>query len=170
MQFFPPAAGFGFQAQSAGIGAHAQKTRIKRQLRARRFRRARECGDQPGTLDDQIGFGEGNLRGTPIRVEFEPPNFVDDAFARRGAKLVTKVTGDDQRAVRRIEARLGFKDANSTAAARYRSSGVQTRSGTADDNYFTVFPLRPGIIIYVCHRLICPNRRGCLWCFSSKSQ
>jgi hypothetical protein len=71
------------------------------------------------------------------------------------------MTGDDQRAVRRIEARLGFKYANTAATARYRSSSVQTRGGTADNNYFTVFPARPGIIIYVCHRLICPNRRGC---------
>src|ERR1700719_1183172 len=162
MQFFPTAACFGFQAQSTGIGSHAQKTRIERQLRARCFRLARQCGDQPGTLNDQVGLGERNLRGTPVGVEFEPPNFVDDALASCSTELVTKITGNDQGAVRRVEARLGFKYANTAAAARYRSSSVQTRGGTADNNYFTVFPARPGNIIYVCHRLIFPNRCGCL--------
>jgi hypothetical protein len=46
---------------------------------------------------------------------------------------------------------------NPAATARYGSGGVQTCGGTADDNYFTVFPARPGIINYVCHRLVCPN-------------
>jgi hypothetical protein len=162
VQFFSAAAGFGFQAQAAGIGAHAEEARVKGQLRAGCLGLARESGDQPGTLDDQIGLPEGNLRGAPVGIQFEATNFIDDAFAGSGAKLITEMIGNDQSAVRRLKAGFGLQDANPAAATRYCSSSEQTRGGTADHNYFAVFPARPGIIIYVCHRLICPNRRGCL--------
>ncbi|HEX3543375.1 MAG TPA: hypothetical protein VHT31_02515, partial [Candidatus Acidoferrum sp.] len=82
------------------------------------------------------------------------------AFASSCTKLVTKMTGDNQGARWRVEAGLGFQYANAAAAARYCTGSVQARGGTADNNYFAIFPAWPGNIIYLRHRLICPTDAG----------
>ena len=157
MQFFALAACFGFETQAAGIRSQAQEAGVERQVSARGLRVASERGDQAGAFNDQVRLGERDLRGTAVGEKFEAANFVDDAFAGSGAKLVAKMTGDDQRAGGRVESGLGFEDAHATATARDGSGGVQARGRRTDYNYLAVFPAWPRIVFCICHRLDAPN-------------
>jgi hypothetical protein len=124
VETFMLAGGFGFDSEAAGVVAETEETGVERKLRASGLRFTGERGDEAGALDDEIGLRESDLRGTAVGEKFEAANFVDDAFASGGAQLLAEMAGDDEGAGRGIEARLGFEDANFSAAARESGGGV----------------------------------------------
>jgi len=71
-----------------------------------------ERGNQLGSLNDQIGFGERDLRGAPIGEQLEAADLVEDAGVGRSAKLIAKMIGDDR--VREAGSKSGFDSSTRT--------------------------------------------------------
>ena len=137
VQLFLAAGRFGFEAEAAGIGSQAEEAGVERNLRAGLLGSASESGDESGALNDQIGFGEGNLRGAAVGEEFETADFIDDAFAGGRAELIAEMAGDDESARGRIEVGLGFEDANGASTA---SDGAAVKRPAAEPPTTTTSP------------------------------
>ena len=113
----------------------------------------RESGNQFGALDDQVGLGQSDLRGTSVGEKLEAANFVEDAGTGGRAQLIAEVVGDDERARIRLEARLGFEDTDTTSATRESRSGIKSRGRSPYDDNFVFFPVIAGLFLTVWHGL-----------------
>ena len=126
VQFFALAAVFDFQAQATFNRPDTEKARIKRKACSRVLRFAREGCNQTRTLDNQIRFLEGNLRGAAIGEKFKAADFIDDAILGDGGHLRAEMIGNNEGAGRRFKLRLGFQHANGAPAAGYAGGGEES--------------------------------------------
>jgi hypothetical protein len=85
-----------------------------------------ERWNQLGALDNQVGFRERDLGGTPVGEKLEAADFVQDADAGGGADLIAEVIGDDERAGMGFEVRLGFEDADTATASGESCHGIES--------------------------------------------
>src|SRR6266850_588766 len=160
MQFLALAVGFDLHSQPAGIGADSQETRVEGKSGSGLLCLSCQSGNQERALNDEVRLPQRHLRRAPIGKQFESPNFIDDAYARRNPHLTSEVIGDDQRARRGFELRLRFQHADPASAARYARRRKQSGCGTPHDDDFPFAPAWPELIFHVPHGFWVPQWRA----------
>src|SRR5882724_346546 len=160
MQFLALAAGFDLHSQPAGIGADSQETRVEEKAGSGLLRLPCQSGNQARALNDEVRLRQRHLRRAPVGKQFESPNFIDDAFARRSPHLTSEVIGDDQRARRGFELRLRFQHTDPASATRHARRRKQSGCGTPDDDDFPFAPAWPELIFHVPHGFCAPQWRA----------